>query len=55
MNETSISINQLADEMRQGLYIKPIDEAIERLQQLKANYNAINDLIDSDSLITEEG
>jgi len=41
--------------MRHELYIKPIEEAIQRLETLRANFAAINGLIDDEGKITKEG
>ena len=54
-DSTLISMDKLEDAMRHELYIKPIEEAIQRLETLRANFSAINSLIEEDSKITKEG
>ena len=53
--DCTIEIDQLKDEMRETIYFKPIEEAIERLDVFRNNLNSINGLINDTAKITKDG
>jgi len=54
-DQITISIEDLYDTIRKELYIQPIDDAIERLQNLQDTLGGINSLIDEEMKLTKEG
>lgn len=54
-DDVAISLNQTHDGFRTEYYLKPIDEAIERLEKLRSNFEFINGLIQDESKLTDEG
>lgn len=53
--DTTIAIDQLQDQMREELYLKPYDEAIEKLQKIRSNLQSVNGLITDTMKLTKDG
>ena len=53
--DLTINIDQLQDEMRQELYLKPIEEAIEKIQRLQNALSSLNGMISNEAKLTEDG